>query len=59
MLVDYKTDRVSSADGRELSEKYAPQLALYRRALETITGMRVTEMYLYSVTLGREIAVEL
>ena len=57
ILVDYKTDRVFSSDGHELRDKYAPQLALYRRALETITGVPVKEMYLYSVALGREIRV--
>lgn len=57
VLVDYKTDRVYSADGHDLRDKYAPQLLFYRRALETITGIRVKEMYLYSVTLGREIPV--
>lgn len=57
VLVDYKTDRVFSPDGHELREKYAPQLALYSRAIETITGIPVKEMYLYSVTLGREIPV--
>ena len=57
VLVDYKTDRVFSEDGAELAVKYRPQLALYRRALETLTGTPVKEMYLYSVALGREIRI--
>ena len=55
VLVDYKTDRVFSEDGDELAAKYRPQLALYRHALETLTGVPVKEMLLYSVALGREI----
>ena len=58
VIVDYKTDRVFSSDGRELAEKYAPQLLLYRRALESLAGVRVTEMILYSFALGKEIRIE-
>ena len=58
VIVDYKTDKVFSADGHELAEKYAPQLLLYRRALESLTGVEVKEMWLYSFALGREIPVE-
>ena len=52
MIVDYKTDRVFSGDGRELAEKYGRQLELYGKALEQISGKTVKEMVIYSLTLG-------
>jgi len=57
VIVDYKTDRVKLGDGRDLAEKYRIQLAYYKQALEQILDIHVKEMYLYSVTLGREIPV--
>ena len=57
MIVDYKTDRVYTADGSDLARKYGRQLLYYRRALEQVTGREVKEMLIYSVTLGREISV--
>jgi ATP-dependent helicase/nuclease subunit A len=57
VLVDYKTDRVFSADGSDLVEKYQKQLEFYRLALERIAGIPVKEMYIYSVTLGKQIPV--
>ena len=45
VLVDYKSDR---ARGRreELCRRYAPQLALYKQALEKILGLPVAETLL-------------
>ena len=57
ILVDYKTDRVFSADGTDLVQKYRKQLEYYRLALERITEIPVREMYIYSVTLGKQIPV--
>ncbi len=57
VLVDYKTDRVKTRDGSDLVEKYAAQLAFYRRALEQITEIPVREMWIYSVTLSLAIPV--
>ena len=59
VIVDYKTDKVYSRDGRDLAEKYGRQLFYYRMALEQATGREVKEMLIYSVTLGREIPVGL
>ena len=50
MLLDYKTDRVSAPS--VLLERYRPQLAYYKRALEQITGRKVKETYVYSFTFG-------
>lgn len=49
-LVDYKTDRVASAE--ELWMLYGGQIALYRRALETATGIPVGSATLFSLSLG-------
>lgn len=57
VIVDYKTDRVKTRDGRDLTEKYATQLQFYRRALEQITEIPVRELWIYSVTLGRAVPV--
>lgn len=57
VVVDYKTDRVSSKSGRELAEKYQKQLLYYQRALEKMTHKRVKERVIYSIDLGKEIRV--
>lgn len=57
VLVDYKTDRAASADGREIAQKYSRQLQLYAKALEQISGKKVGERIIYSLSLGREILV--
>ena len=55
VLVDYKTDRVSAA--QELRDRYRIQLDLYERALEQITGKRVREKLIYSVSLRETISL--
>lgn len=45
VLLDYKTDRAE--DPAPMIRRYAPQLALYAKALEEITGIRVRERILY------------
>lgn len=52
VLADYKTDRVSSMD--ELRKRYSEQLKYYKIALEQITGMKVSEVIIYSVELAEE-----
>ena len=52
VLVDYKTDRVD--DGSKLVKKYREQLLYYQKALEQVTGKKVKEKIIYSVTLGEE-----
>ena len=56
VLVDYKTDRVKSAE--ELSEKYKAQLSAYKYALESITPYKVKEIYLYSFSLSAPVRLE-
>jgi ATP-dependent helicase/nuclease subunit A len=50
VLLDYKTDRVS--EEKELVDRYSIQLALYKRALESATNMRVKEVLIYAFALG-------
>lgn len=56
VLVDYKTDR--GVSDTVLRERYAPQLTLYRRALEEILELPVEETYLYSLALSKAILLE-
>ncbi len=50
VLLDYKTDRFE--DEEAFIARYAGQIDWYARALETITGKRVKEKWLYA--LGKE-----
>lgn len=57
VIVDYKTDRVKFAD--ELVTHYAPQLKLYKLAVEQITGKAVSECLIYSFCLKESVTVDL
>jgi len=50
ILMDYKTDRADDADA--LIARYAPQLTLYAKAIERITGKPVKETWLCLLTAG-------
>ncbi len=56
VLVDYKTDKVDTA--AELIDRYRSQMVFYKQALETIFGLPVTEMLLYSFALGKAVEVK-
>lgn len=53
VLVDYKTDRVGSAD--VLRQRYRVQLSCYAEAIARMRGRRVREKIIYSTALGQEI----
>lgn len=53
VLVDYKTNRVNVANIDALVRKYQPQLALYRYALEKLTGKKVKETYIEWLMNGK------
>ena len=55
-IVDYKTDRVKSAD--ELCERYKTQMWVYKRAAEECFGVKNVKVTLYSFELSREISVK-
>ena len=53
VIVDYKTDRVSS--GEELIKRYRAQLVYYGRALRQILHKEVSEYMFYSFALRSEV----
>ena len=55
ILLDYKSDRMYQEEA--FRQRYKIQLELYRRALEQALGKTVTEVYIYSFAMGREILV--
>lgn len=54
-LIDYKTDRF--ADAETLKDRYRVQISLYRRAVEQLTGIPVTNSYLYAFHTKRVIPI--
>lgn len=54
-VVDYKTDRVRTEG--ELAERHRVQISFYRRAVERMTGCKVSKCILYSFALDREVEV--
>ena len=56
VLVDYKTDRIE--DEAAFIERYALQMSWYARALESITGKRVKEKCLYSISKAKVFPLE-
>ena len=57
VLLDYKTDFVEAGKEQELVNKYREQLDLYKQALEQGLNKKVKKVYIYSVYLGKEIAI--
>ena len=58
-VVDYKTDRVKKENGDEtLVSRHSFQLGYYCRAVEQMTGAKVSRALLYSFCLGREVEVK-
>lgn len=55
VLVDYKTDFVQTPE--ELIEKYEKQLVFYKKALEEALDKEVSQVFIYSTFLGKEIEV--
>ncbi|MCL2846703.1 MAG: UvrD-helicase domain-containing protein [Firmicutes bacterium] len=53
IMIDYKTTRANEA---ELVERYAPQLNMYKSAIEAATGKKV-EAYIYGTRLAKLIRV--
>ena len=55
VLVDFKTDFVEDRNEKYLIDKYKTQLDLYKRALESSTGQKVSRVYIYSTYLEKDI----
>lgn len=58
VIVDYKTDHIPKESGEDiLRSRYKVQLDYYQRAIEQITGKKVSQRILYSFALEREVIV--
>ena len=63
VLVDYKTDKINQKldEGvftQYLIDNYKVQLEIYKDVLESITGLKVRECYIYSFALDKDILVK-
>ncbi|MGE5614635.1 MAG: UvrD-helicase domain-containing protein, partial [Bacillota bacterium] len=52
VLLDYKTDYVPEGGSGIIRERYRTQIDYYTKALEQLTGKKVTERYLYLFSSG-------
>lgn len=58
VIVDYKTDVIKENDVTVLADKYAMQLKCYKYALEKLTGIRVKEIWIYSLFSDKCIKID-
>ncbi|HXG46669.1 MAG TPA: 3'-5' exonuclease, partial [Methylomirabilota bacterium] len=56
-LLDFKTDAVDASSPEERAAHYAPQVRLYRLALERIHRRPVTRCWLHFLAIGRTVSV--
>lgn len=57
VLLDYKTDYIPPAGADAVRERYRVQMEYYTKALESMTGKKVSERYLYLFHTGMTISV--
>lgn len=57
ILLDYKTDHIKAGQEELLVKRYQTQLLYYKNTLEQLTGLTVSETYLYSFSLDKEICM--
>ena len=57
ILLDYKTDKIKEGQEKILVDRYKTQMDYYRKTLEKITGLEISEVYLYSFALDKEIKI--
>ena len=55
ILIDYKTDYLERGQEQRLKDRYGIQLDYYEGALNQMTGQKVKEKMIYSMTLQEEI----
>lgn len=55
ILLDYKTDNVKTGQETVLKKRYDTQLRYYKETLEQLTGLEVSETYIYSFALNKAI----
>lgn len=56
VLIDYKTDYVPEGNTDKIKDKYRLQIEYYTKALESITGKKVKERYIYLFYNGEILA---
>ncbi|MBR6700142.1 MAG: UvrD-helicase domain-containing protein [Firmicutes bacterium] len=61
VLIDYKTDHIP-AEGREAAlalkaDSYLTQMNIYKEAIESSSGKKVKESYLYFLSAGQEVRI--
>lgn len=55
VILDYKTDYF--VQQKEFSDKYTVQMDLYTKAVEKVTGIKVKECYIYSLSAGKTMRI--
>ena len=55
VLIDYKTDQAPPGREDAIRARYASQIGYYSKALETLTGKKVKERYIYLFSTGEVI----
>jgi ATP-dependent helicase/nuclease subunit A len=55
ILVDYKTDHITEKTVKQKNKEYSFQLDYYQKALESITGKKVKEKYIYYTYLNKSV----
>ena len=53
VLMDYKTDYVPNFNTDIIVDRYRTQLDMYKKAMEEISGKKVTEVYIFLFSIGR------
>lgn len=57
ILLDYKSDHIKAGEEDILIDHYKTQLQYYKDTLEQLTGLTVSETYIYSFAVNKEIRV--
>ncbi|QNU68566.1 helicase-exonuclease AddAB subunit AddA [Ruminiclostridium herbifermentans] len=52
ILIDYKTDYIKKGEIENIKRKYGIQISYYTKALELLTGLSVSERYIYLFSVG-------
>ncbi|OJV65964.1 MAG: hypothetical protein BGO41_08505 [Clostridiales bacterium 38-18] len=53
VLIDFKTDFVTESSIHSVADNYRTQIEIYRKAIESLTGIEVGESYLYFIGIDR------
>ena len=57
VLIDYKTDYIQKGEIESIKKKYSIQISYYSRALELLTGLPVSERYIYLFSIGELVEI--